>query len=88
MKLEFLPAYSPDFNPIELAFSLLKTRLRRLALPEEGGDVVVYARLYGEIMSISANDCRAFYQHCGYVRWPWCVATLNSQVKSSDDVLR
>jgi len=27
-QLRFLPAYSPDFNPIELAFSKLKTHLR------------------------------------------------------------
>jgi transposase len=30
-QLIFLPPYSPDFNPIELVFSKLKTRLRRLA---------------------------------------------------------
>ena len=28
-RLRFLPTYSPDFNPIEQAFSALKTRLRR-----------------------------------------------------------
>ncbi len=33
LKLEFLPAYSPDFNPIELAFSLLKHKLRRAPPP-------------------------------------------------------
>ena len=27
-QLLYLPPYSPDFNPIELAFSKLKTRLR------------------------------------------------------------
>ena len=29
MKLEFLPAYSPDFNPIEQAFSKIKSYMRR-----------------------------------------------------------
>lgn len=29
--LIYLPAYSPDFNPIELAFSKLKTHLRTIA---------------------------------------------------------
>ncbi len=29
--LRFLPPYSPDFNPIEMAFSKLKARLRKAA---------------------------------------------------------
>ena len=29
-RLVFLPAYSPEFNPIEEAFSKLKTYLRRV----------------------------------------------------------
>ncbi|KAL5504684.1 hypothetical protein ACEPAH_7347 [Sanghuangporus vaninii] len=74
MKLEFLPAYSPDFNPIELAFSLLKSRLQRVPLPEGGGDAAVYARLYGEVMSIGVADCCAFYEHCGY---GWCVVFIH-----------
>ena len=28
--LRFLPPYSPDFNPIEMAFSKLKAQLRRI----------------------------------------------------------
>ena len=28
--LRFLPAYSPDFNPIELVFSRLRAYLRRI----------------------------------------------------------
>ena len=66
MKLEFLPAYSPDFNPIELAFSLLKARLRRVRFSDEETDGSVVAKLYGETMSISASSCHAFYHHCGY----------------------
>ena len=30
-KLRFLPPYSPDFNPIEMAFSKLKASLKRRA---------------------------------------------------------
>ena len=67
MKLEFLPAYSPDFNPIELAFSLLKARLRNMCLSDEGEDGAVFRQLYGEVMSIAAEDCHAFYRHCGYI---------------------
>lgn len=28
MKIEFLPPYSPDHNPIELSFSMMKSWLR------------------------------------------------------------
>jgi transposase len=31
-RLKFLPPYSPDFNPIELCWSKIKTALRRLRL--------------------------------------------------------
>ena len=66
MKLEFLPAYSPDFNPIELAFSYLKYRLRRVGYNSMEGEDSLLVLLYGETMSVSAADCRAFYHHCGY----------------------
>jgi len=65
MKLEYLPAYSPDFNPIELAFSLLKHNLRRHP-PPTGSDLAVTEYLYLQTFSIGAADCRAFYHHCGY----------------------
>ena len=67
MKLEFLPAYSPDFNPIELAFSLLKSRLCRIRFSDEETEGSVLAKLYGETMSISEASCRAFYHHCNYL---------------------
>ena len=34
--LRFLPAYSPDFNPIELVFSRLKAHLRRIGARSDG----------------------------------------------------
>ena len=66
MKLEFLLAYSPDFNPIELAFSLIKCRVHCVGLNNERDEGLIVAALYGETMSISAANCRAFYRHCGY----------------------
>lgn len=32
-RLHYLPAYSPDLNPIEMAFSKLKALLRKAAAP-------------------------------------------------------
>jgi transposase len=64
--LRYLPSYSPDFNPIELAFSKLKTHLRgagrrtREALREAIGD---------GLGSVTADAARAWDEHCGY-RFP------------------
>lgn len=66
MKLEFLPAYSPDFNPIELAFSLLKSKLRRNP-PPEGDNFAVQEYLYMQTFSIPPENCRAFYHQAGYL---------------------
>lgn len=65
MKLEFLPAYSPDFNPIELAFSLLKHKLRR-SPPPNGSDFEVQEYLYMQTFSIGVEDCKSFYHQSGY----------------------
>jgi transposase len=62
-RLLFLPAYSPDFNPIELAFAKVKERLRRTAARTV--DAVVAA--IGEALdAVSAADARGFFAHCGF----------------------
>lgn len=66
MRLEYLPAYSPDFNPIELAFSLLKHRLRRSPPPNES-NFTVQEFLYIQTFSIGSANCRAFYHQSGYL---------------------
>ncbi|KAL5534745.1 hypothetical protein ACEPAG_1209 [Sanghuangporus baumii] len=40
-KLEYLPTYLPDFNPIELAFSVIKARLQRLGQNEQSGNWII-----------------------------------------------
>lgn len=61
--LVFLPAYSPDFNPIEQAFAKLKQRLR--AAKARTVDTVMAAtrEVYP---GITADDARGFYRHAGY----------------------
>lgn len=61
--LVFLPPYSPDFNPIELAFAKLKQRLR--AVNARTADTVMAAtrELYPRITAI---DARGFFTHAGY----------------------
>ena len=59
----FLPPYSPDFTPIEQAWSKLKTKLRqaqartRQALEEA---------LHAAIDWITSLDAKAWFNHCGY----------------------
>lgn len=61
--LIFLPAYSPDFNPIEQAFSKLKTALRRAeARTQEALDAAIAAALD----LITATDAAHFFTHVGY----------------------
>ncbi|MCA1674408.1 MAG: IS630 family transposase [Actinobacteria bacterium] len=61
--LLFLPPYSPDFAPIEQAFSKLKTHLRRTgARTRDALEAAVAAAL----ATITAADARAWFAHCGY----------------------
>lgn len=61
--LVFLPSYSPDFNPIEEAFSKVKTLLRKAkarsfrALVEATG---------GALSTVTRRDAHGFFAHCGY----------------------
>jgi transposase len=61
--LRFLPPYSPDFAPIELAFSKLKTFLRRCqARTRAALDEAITAGL----ASITTADAHGWFAHCGY----------------------
>jgi transposase len=62
-RLLFLPAYSPDFNPIELAFAKVKQRLRAAAERTPAG---LFAATAAAIDAVTAADARAFYAHCGF----------------------
>lgn len=62
-RLLYLPPYSPDFNPIELAFSKLKTKLRQLqARTREALEEAIQAATEW----ISDQDARNWFAHCGY----------------------
>ena len=58
-----MPAYSPDFNPIECAFSKLKAALRRAqARTQEALEAAIDAAL----LTITADNARAWFKHCGF----------------------
>jgi transposase len=63
--VKFLPAYSPDLNPIEMAFAKIKALLRAKALRT----VAALWNALGNIAeSISPDECRNFFRHAGYFR--------------------
>lgn len=59
----FLPPYSPDLNPIELAWSKVKAILRRHAARswDQLLDAVVAA-----LSAITPSDIANWFKHCGY----------------------
>jgi len=61
--LRFLPPYSPDFNPIELAFAKLKAFLRA-ARPRSFDQVV--ALVATALGLFTPQECANFVRHCGY----------------------
>ena len=61
--LLYLPAYSPDFNPIEMAFSKLKTLLRAPAprtIPK------FWQTIAEAIERFKPAECRAYFDAAGY----------------------
>jgi hypothetical protein len=69
-RLLYLPAYSPDFNPIELAFSSIKACLRlnrtRINADLESDDGSVYNAIWEAVYSVTVDDAKGWYTHCGY----------------------
>lgn len=65
-QLLYLPPYSPDYSPIELAFSKLKAFLRQVqARTQEALDDAIHRTMD----LITPDESRAFIKHCGY-RFP------------------
>jgi transposase len=62
-RVRYLPAYSPDFNPIEMVYSKLKTALRKGA----ARTVDALWKLVGKsIKSIAPHECANYFRHAGY----------------------
>ena len=62
-ELLYLPPYSPDFNPIEQAFSKVKGLLRRA---EARTREALIGAMGLALDTVSARDARGFFGHCGY----------------------
>jgi len=61
--LLFLPPYSPDFSPVEMAFSKVKQHLRRTGARTREA---LEAAISTAIDSITTHDAVGFFRHCGY----------------------
>ena len=61
--LLYLPPYSPDFNPIEEAFSKIKNLIRKAGARLHEALVVALGEA---ICEVSEEDAKAFFEHCGY----------------------
>jgi transposase len=62
-QLLYLPAYSPDFNPIEEAFS----KIKRLVRKAEARTKEALIEAIGKALSaVTSRDARGFFEHCGY----------------------
>ena len=61
--LLFLPPYSPDFSPIEEAFSKIKALLRKAKARTRPVLVEAIGRA---LDAVSTEDARGWFGHCGY----------------------
>lgn len=63
IKVLWLPRYSPDYNPIELLWSYMKSVLRKLKARtyEKLNDAIKFA-----LDSVSLDHIGNWFKHCGY----------------------
>ena len=62
-RLLFLPPYSPDLNPIELAFSKLKASLRKAA---KRSVEELWIQIGEDLSHFTSKQCRNYFRHAGY----------------------
>jgi transposase len=62
-ELRFLPPYSPDLNPIEKAFSKLKSKLRAA---QKRTIRTLQNYLGAAVDCFTAKECANYYKSCGY----------------------
>lgn len=64
-ELRFLPPYSPDFNPIEMAFSKLKALLKKAAARTKDD---LWNAIAQAIDTFTTNECENYFAAAGYDR--------------------
>lgn len=61
--LRYLPAYSPDFSPIEGAYSKVKARVRRAGKRQQDE---LEGAIGEAVAAVTAQDAAGWFAHCGY----------------------
>ena len=61
--LRYLPPYSPDLNPIEMAFSKFKALLKKAAARTVED---LWAAIANALPKLSPQDCRNYFVAAGY----------------------
>lgn len=64
--LLFLPAYSPDLNPIEKMWSKVKQLLRGMKARTNDD---LFAGVGKALDRVSANDAQGWFKSCGYIQF-------------------
>ena len=79
VRIEYLPAYSPDLNPIEEAFSKIK------AFIQHNNDIFLASDINGQIFDlyealdvITPLDALGYYVHAGYFWIDFFLATIHN----------
>lgn len=62
-ELRYLPPYSPDFNPIEMAFSKLKAELRKVAARTVDA---LWSAIADIVPHFTSDECRNYFNAAGY----------------------
>ena len=62
-QLRYLPPYSPDYNPMEMAWSKVKTFLRGIGARTRRK---LSRSLQAALLQVTAQDAEAWFRHCGY----------------------
>ena len=62
-ELQYLPPYSPDFNPIEPAWSKIKQLLRSAKARTVAA---LETAITEALAAVTADDASAWFTHCGY----------------------
>jgi len=63
-RIQYLPRYSPEFNPIENLFAKLKALYKRSRISED--EYPVSATIYALSRMITIKDCLGYIHHAGY----------------------
>jgi transposase len=62
--VRFLPAYSPELNPIEMMWSKVKALLRK---DQARNHPDLLAAIASALSAFTPNDALGWFAHCGYI---------------------